>query len=185
MDPNGDNDLSDHLDVINMSLGSSFGGLTDTSSIAADNAARAGVIVVVLGRQQRRHLFHHRLAGLGQPHDLDGRHHRRHGRGADAASSTRPAAVAGNYTAGNREFRRAAAIVRHDGQRRRGSRSRRWRRAVDDGCVFAADERGGRRGQRRAGRSRDLRFAVKVKNVAGCRRDRRHRREQRRQARRT
>jgi uncharacterized repeat protein (TIGR01451 family) len=46
MDPNGDNDLSDHLDVINLSLGSSFGSLSDTSSIAADNAAAAGVIVV-------------------------------------------------------------------------------------------------------------------------------------------
>jgi uncharacterized repeat protein (TIGR01451 family) len=46
MDPNGDNDLSDHLDVINMSLGGAFGGLTDTTAIASDNAARAGVIVV-------------------------------------------------------------------------------------------------------------------------------------------
>jgi uncharacterized repeat protein (TIGR01451 family) len=46
MDPNNDNDLSDHLDVINMSLGSNFGSLSDTTAIAADNAAAAGVIVV-------------------------------------------------------------------------------------------------------------------------------------------
>lgn len=46
MDPNGDNDLSDHLDVINMSLGSSFGSEFDTTAIAANNAALAGVIVV-------------------------------------------------------------------------------------------------------------------------------------------
>ncbi len=46
MDPNGDNDLSDHLDVINMSLGSSFGSEYDTTAIAANNAALAGVIVV-------------------------------------------------------------------------------------------------------------------------------------------
>jgi uncharacterized repeat protein (TIGR01451 family) len=46
MDPNGDSDFSDHLDVINMSLGSDFGGPSDTTSIAAENAARAGVIVV-------------------------------------------------------------------------------------------------------------------------------------------
>jgi len=46
IDPNGDNDLSDHLDVINMSLGSNFGSLASTSAIAADNAARMGVIVV-------------------------------------------------------------------------------------------------------------------------------------------
>jgi uncharacterized repeat protein (TIGR01451 family) len=46
MDPNGDNDLSDHLDVINMSLGSDFGSITNASSVASDNAALAGVIVV-------------------------------------------------------------------------------------------------------------------------------------------
>ena len=46
IDPNGDNDLSDHLDVINMSLGSNFGALASTSAVAADNAARMGVVVV-------------------------------------------------------------------------------------------------------------------------------------------
>ncbi|MEJ5224518.1 MAG: S8 family serine peptidase, partial [Anaerolineales bacterium] len=46
MDPNGDNDLSDHLDVINMSLGSSFGTQYDSSAVAANNAALAGVLVV-------------------------------------------------------------------------------------------------------------------------------------------
>ncbi|GAB4483787.1 MAG: hypothetical protein OHK0031_07420 [Anaerolineales bacterium] len=46
MDPNGDGNMSDHLDVINMSLGSSFGSAYDTSAIASDNAAQAGVIVV-------------------------------------------------------------------------------------------------------------------------------------------
>lgn len=46
IDPNDDGDFSDHLDVINMSLGSNFGGATNTSSVAADNAALAGVIVV-------------------------------------------------------------------------------------------------------------------------------------------
>ncbi len=46
VDPNGDGDLSDHLDVINMSLGAPFGGLADTSAEAADAAAAVGVIVV-------------------------------------------------------------------------------------------------------------------------------------------
>jgi subtilisin family serine protease len=46
MDPNNDGDLSDHLDVINMSLGSSFGSEYDTSAVASNNAAQAGVIVV-------------------------------------------------------------------------------------------------------------------------------------------
>ena len=43
MDPNGDGDMSDHLDVINMSLGSGFGETNDPS---ATNAAALGIIVV-------------------------------------------------------------------------------------------------------------------------------------------
>ena len=46
IDPNGDNDFSDHLDVINMSLGSNYGGAASTTAVAAENAAIAGVIVV-------------------------------------------------------------------------------------------------------------------------------------------
>ena len=45
MDPNGDGDMSDHLDVINMSLGSSFGGPNDPSAIATQAAADLGIIV--------------------------------------------------------------------------------------------------------------------------------------------
>ena len=46
VDPNGDGDFDDRLDVINMSLGSDFGDTEDSSSIASDNAVLAGVIVV-------------------------------------------------------------------------------------------------------------------------------------------
>lgn len=46
VDPNGDGDPSDHVDVINMSLGSNFGTSTDASAAASSNAALAGVIVV-------------------------------------------------------------------------------------------------------------------------------------------
>jgi subtilisin family serine protease len=46
VDPNGDGDPSDHLDVINMSLGSNFGSPNDASAAASTNAALAGVIVV-------------------------------------------------------------------------------------------------------------------------------------------
>ncbi|HWM91225.1 MAG TPA: S8 family serine peptidase [Thermoanaerobaculia bacterium] len=46
MDPNNDNDLSDHLDVINMSLGSNYGRVSNATAVASDNAALAGVIVV-------------------------------------------------------------------------------------------------------------------------------------------
>jgi uncharacterized repeat protein (TIGR01451 family) len=47
MDPNNDADLSDHLDVINMSLGSNFGSAINGTSVASDNASLAGVIVVM------------------------------------------------------------------------------------------------------------------------------------------
>jgi len=45
VDPNGDGDPSDHLDVINMSLGSNFGTATDASAVASTNASAVGVIV--------------------------------------------------------------------------------------------------------------------------------------------
>jgi uncharacterized repeat protein (TIGR01451 family) len=47
MDPNNDGNLSDHLDVINMSLGSPFGSIANSSSIAADAAASIGMAVVI------------------------------------------------------------------------------------------------------------------------------------------
>ncbi|WP_287128078.1 S8 family serine peptidase [Candidatus Cyanaurora vandensis] len=46
IDPNGDGDFSDRLDVINMSLGSSYGDPENPSAVASDNAAAAGIIVV-------------------------------------------------------------------------------------------------------------------------------------------
>src|SRR5260221_2190614 len=46
MDPNHDGDMSDHLDVINMSLGSDFGEPDDPSAIASNNAVKVGMIVV-------------------------------------------------------------------------------------------------------------------------------------------
>ena len=46
VDPNGDGDPSDHVDVINMSLGSNFGVANDASATASSNAVLAGVIVV-------------------------------------------------------------------------------------------------------------------------------------------
>ncbi len=46
LDPNDDGDFSDHLDVINLSLGSAFGDPVDPDLLAANNAAAAGMIVV-------------------------------------------------------------------------------------------------------------------------------------------
>lgn len=46
IDPNDDGDFSDRLDVLNLSLGSEFGSRDDSSAIAVENAARAGIVVV-------------------------------------------------------------------------------------------------------------------------------------------
>jgi subtilisin family serine protease len=46
LDPNGDGDISDAVDVVNMSLGSPYGQVEDDLSEASANAVRLGVVVV-------------------------------------------------------------------------------------------------------------------------------------------
>ncbi len=46
LDPNGDGNPSDRLDVINLSTGSPFGGDGDPDAVAVNNAVRAGMVVV-------------------------------------------------------------------------------------------------------------------------------------------
>ncbi|WP_220595212.1 S8 family serine peptidase [Oscillochloris sp. ZM17-4] len=46
VDPNGDGNFDDRVDVINMSLGSGYGSNYDSTSVASENAVAAGVIVV-------------------------------------------------------------------------------------------------------------------------------------------
>lgn len=46
LDPNGDGDMRDHLDVINLSLGSDFSDPNDPSAIEAQHAADLGIVVV-------------------------------------------------------------------------------------------------------------------------------------------
>src|SRR5207245_5906110 len=46
LDPNGDGNISDAVDVINMSLGASYGQFEDDLSEASANAVRSGVVVV-------------------------------------------------------------------------------------------------------------------------------------------
>lgn len=45
-DPDGDGDTSDHVDIINMSLGGPFGRDTELTAVASNAAVEAGVIVV-------------------------------------------------------------------------------------------------------------------------------------------
>ncbi len=46
LDPNGDGNISDHLDVVNMSLGSDYGSSQDPDSVSSNNVSKAGVVVV-------------------------------------------------------------------------------------------------------------------------------------------
>lgn len=46
LDPNSDNDLSDAVDVVNLSLGSSYGQIQDDSAQAVQNVVDFGVVVV-------------------------------------------------------------------------------------------------------------------------------------------
>lgn len=46
LDPNGDGDMADAVDVINMSLGSSYGQIEDDLTLASSNAVAFGTIVV-------------------------------------------------------------------------------------------------------------------------------------------
>lgn len=46
LDPNGDLDIADAVDVVNMSLGSSYGQREDDLSFASANAVKLGVVVV-------------------------------------------------------------------------------------------------------------------------------------------
>ncbi|MFF3068715.1 S8 family serine peptidase [Kitasatospora sp. NPDC057936] len=45
-DPNGDGDLGDRLDVVNLSLGSRFGSPDDADAVAVDHLAALGTVVV-------------------------------------------------------------------------------------------------------------------------------------------
>jgi minor extracellular serine protease Vpr len=47
LDPNGDGNTDDAVDVINMSLGSSYGQIEDDLTLAATNAVKLGTVVVV------------------------------------------------------------------------------------------------------------------------------------------
>ena len=103
MDPNGDNDLSDHLDVINMSLGSAFGALATTSAIAADNAAAAGVIVVASAGNHGDTYFINGAPGSGSrvisvAASADG------GQPGPGLRVNAPAGVQGNYVATTAQF---------------------------------------------------------------------------------
>jgi subtilisin family serine protease len=67
IDPNGDGDPADRLDVINLSLGIDFADPGDTTAIAAQRAADAGVIVVAAATNAGDNTF-----AMGSPAVADG-----------------------------------------------------------------------------------------------------------------
>ena len=55
IDPNGDGITRDHLDIVNMSLGSDYGeSFDDDLSLAVDNASKLGMLTVAAAGQRRR-----------------------------------------------------------------------------------------------------------------------------------
>jgi uncharacterized repeat protein (TIGR01451 family)/fimbrial isopeptide formation D2 family protein len=96
LDPNGDNDMSDHLDVINMSLGSSYGTLSNTTAMASDNAAKLGVLVVASAGNAGDTYFIHGAPAAGQ-RVLSVAASSDDGNGAPVITVHSPPAIAGNY----------------------------------------------------------------------------------------
>lgn len=103
LDPNGDADLSDHLDVINMSLGSNFGSVINSSAISSDNAALVGVIVVASAGNASDTFFISGSPGSGTrviatAASVDS------GVQIPSVRINAPGAAAGNYLAGSAAF---------------------------------------------------------------------------------
>ncbi|AVP97953.1 hypothetical protein C7S18_12405 [Ahniella affigens] len=103
MDPNGDLDMSDHLDVINMSLGSAYGSSFSSSAIAADAAAGVGVIVVASAGNSGDTFFISGSPGSGDrvistASSVDS------GVAGNAIRVNAPGGVAGFYVAGTAAF---------------------------------------------------------------------------------
>jgi uncharacterized repeat protein (TIGR01451 family) len=114
MDPDGDTDLSDHLDVINMSLGSNFGSAVNATAVSSDNAALAGVIVVASAGNASDTFF---IAGapgvatraIATAASVDS------GVAAVSVQVNSPVSIAGNYLAGGATFGPAPSGQTADG----------------------------------------------------------------------
>ncbi len=99
LDPNNDSDLSDHLDVINMSLGSNYGSLANTSAMASDNAARMGVVVVASAGNAGDTYFIGGAPGAGQ-RVISTAATGDNGLGAGVVRINTPASIAGTFNGG-------------------------------------------------------------------------------------
>ncbi len=98
IDPNNDGDFSDHLDVINMSLGSGFGSEYDSSAAASNNAAQAGVIVVTSSGNSGDVYFITGAPGMAR-YAISTANSVDSGAVVSAMEATAPAALAGTHPA--------------------------------------------------------------------------------------
>ena len=165
IDPNKDGDFSDHLDVVNMSLGSEFGDEHRLERGRLRQRRPGRRRRRLLGGEQRRHLLRHR-----KPRDLGLRDLRRglgrlrdHGR--RRSGSSQPSSVAGVVERRDGRLRGHAARERND----RAPRLRRPRRTPArrsrTASALAGEGRAHRprdvplrrEGQARAGRGRHRR----------------------------
>ena len=80
VDPNGDGNVADHMDVISMSLGANNGYPDDPDAIAASNAAAAGVIVASAAGNAGDSYYIVSSPSVGQRHAERRRHLQRHRR---------------------------------------------------------------------------------------------------------
>jgi uncharacterized repeat protein (TIGR01451 family) len=103
IDPNNDDDFSDHLDVINMSLGGVFGSIADTSALASDNAALAGVIVVTSAGNSGDTFFIQGSPGAGS-RVISTAASADSGLPGPSVRVNAPPGIAGNYVAGTAAF---------------------------------------------------------------------------------
>ena len=115
-DPNRDGDPSDHVDVINMSLGSAYGTPDDPSAAASNNAAAPRRDRRHVRRQQRRLVLRQRqpgqrgardrhglVAGRGGARRRDHRQRRRRSRARTSRRRTRSTAGDGREPGADRQ----------------------------------------------------------------------------------
>jgi len=94
MDPNGDGDMSDHVDVINMSLGSAFGEPADPTAITTENAIALGIVVVTAAGNDGQVAYVHDSPGV-TPNAIAVAATVSGGRDHASVNVTAPAAIAG------------------------------------------------------------------------------------------
>lgn len=103
VDPNDDGDMSDHLDVINLSLGSTFEVPDDVDAEAANNASLAGVMVVGSAGNSGDTYFI--LGGVGRAeHCISVANSYDDGTGSLSLLVNDPAGIAGYYDMGTAAF---------------------------------------------------------------------------------